>query len=153
MVRINFEGIRSCVVIIFLSFLIYSCDASFKVNEEFISTSGDTFSGFTIDKIVVLDQDESGLPTEYSEGETVWLVTETTKKGRKKIYFKKVNENYQWSYSESPELFDILPIEFEIGSWYHITGLEKSGSPDYQIFIHVLENRDFELFDKHTPRR
>ncbi len=78
--------------LILLSGIMCSCNARFKVNEEFISTTGKPFPGLTIDKITVIERDESGLPIQYTRDMSVWLITETTKEHSRKIYFRKPNE-------------------------------------------------------------
>ena len=109
---------------------------------------------FCIEKIQVNKFTEEGIPLSYKEDTVVRLsLIKEIQHYKKKISFVRKNKGYYWHFRRPMLLnrYEKLPIKFSHNQWYHISGLDMYGEPDYEIFFYVNNDGKLDTYHRHRP--
>ena len=114
-------GCKDCTIILTKDYLYTPCD--------------DISNGFDLENIRPLTF-EGKIPVEYEVLQRIdFSRIDRNISAKRKIYFKRKNSNYIWR--KGANYSDVLPIDFQVNSWYLIRGLSHFGYSSVRLFIYV----------------
>lgn len=101
-------------------FFLFSCnnENDIVVTDQYVYSPKGIPTGFTIQMLRVKELNKELYPKVYEEDSIrVDLVSLSESKKPTKIFYKRKNDGYYWSYIAN-EKYDTMPIQFVVGKWY-----------------------------------
>lgn len=109
---------RHLLFAIMLFFLSSCNNDDIIVTDQYVYSPKGISTGFTIQMLKVKELNKSMYPKVYEEDSIrVDLVSFSRPKNPVKVFYKKKNDGYYWSYIADTK-YDTMPIQFVVGKWY-----------------------------------
>jgi hypothetical protein len=126
------------IITLFGLFFTRCGDCKYTITKEYIKSTCAFKYGFMFQELKVDSFNNENLPERYEVTREISLsLIKETMKPSKKIFFYKVNKNYEWHDIKNASLHRTLPVKIQKGCWYKIRGLYFLGHPDRAVFLFI----------------